>query len=85
MRCQELLKGLNDYLDEETRSALCRAFQEHVANCVSCRIVIDNIHQTIAVYRGGEPMPMPAGLHERLRSLMQGRWTARHRQPDKDA
>jgi predicted anti-sigma-YlaC factor YlaD len=80
VRCQELLQALNEHLDGETQSALCRAFREHLAGCVACRVVIDNIHHTIAVYRGGELLPMPAGLHERIRSLMQDRWTAGHRQ-----
>jgi predicted anti-sigma-YlaC factor YlaD len=76
MKCQELLGALNDYLDGDTRSALCRALQDHLADCESCRIVIDNIRQTITLYRAGETMPMPPGLHERVRSIVQQRWAA---------
>ena len=66
MKCQELLSALNDYVDGDTRSALCRALQEHLADCGSCRVVIDNIRQTITLYRAGETMPLPTGLHERF-------------------
>ena len=54
MKCEELLSALNEYLDGETQSALCEALQEHLADCHSCRLVIDNIRQTIALYRSGE-------------------------------
>jgi predicted anti-sigma-YlaC factor YlaD len=76
MKCQDLLDALNDYVDGETQSALCRAIQEHLANCNPCRIVIDNIRQTITLYRAGEALPLPAGLRDRIRSAVHERWTA---------
>jgi predicted anti-sigma-YlaC factor YlaD len=77
MKCQELLAALNDYVDGETQSALCQALQEHLADCNPCRVVIDNIRQTITLYRVGEMMLLPAGLHENLCSIMQKRWATR--------
>jgi predicted anti-sigma-YlaC factor YlaD len=78
VNCQHLLGALNDYLDGDTRSALCQTLQEHLADCGSCRVVIDNIRQTITLYRSGERMPLPTGLHETIRSIMQARWAATH-------
>jgi predicted anti-sigma-YlaC factor YlaD len=75
MKCQELLGALNDFVDGETQSALCRALQEHLADCNPCRIVIDNVRQTITLYRTSELMPLPVGLHENIRLIMQERWT----------
>lgn len=77
MKCQELLGALNDYVDGDARSALCRALQEHLADCGACRIVIDNIRQTITLYRVSERMPLPTELHETIRSVMQERWAAK--------
>jgi predicted anti-sigma-YlaC factor YlaD len=77
VKCQEILETLSDYVDGETRSALCRALREHLAHCDSCRVVIDNIRQTITLYRGGQETPFPSDLHERLCSVMQQRWAAR--------
>jgi predicted anti-sigma-YlaC factor YlaD len=77
MQCKELLAALNDYVDGETQSALCRALQEHLADCHPCRVVIDNIQKTITLYRASEVMSLPAGLHENIRSIMKERWTAR--------
>ena len=77
MKCEELLGALNDYVDGKTQSALCQAIQEHLADCNPCRLVIDNIRQTITLYRAGERVPLPAGLHERIRSILQNRWAAK--------
>jgi predicted anti-sigma-YlaC factor YlaD len=74
VKCPELVHALNEYLDGETQSALCRAFQEHLAGCAACRIVIDNVRQTITLYRDSEATPLPAGLHERIRAIIQNRW-----------
>jgi predicted anti-sigma-YlaC factor YlaD len=76
MRCEELLSALNEYVDGETQSALCRALREHLADCNPCRIVIDNIRQTITLYRNSEVVCLPAGLHERLSAILRQRWGA---------
>jgi len=77
MKCDELLGAMNEFLDGETQSALCEALQEHLVDCHSCRLVIDNILQTITLFRAGESVPLPPGLHERLCAIMRERWTAK--------
>ncbi len=77
MKCEELLGALNEYLDGETRSALCEALQEHLADCHSCRLVIDNVRQTITLYRSGESVALPSGLHEKLSAIMRERWAVK--------
>ena len=78
MNCQELLGAMNDYVDGDTRSTLCQALQKHLADCGSCRVVIDNIRHTITLYRTSRTSPLPAELHETIRSIMQARWAATH-------
>ncbi|MGO9108402.1 MAG: anti-sigma factor family protein [Thermoguttaceae bacterium] len=77
MKCQELLSAVSEYMDGETQSALCEALQEHLAACDSCRLVIDNIRQTITLYQAGERMSLPPSLHERLCAIMRERWAAK--------
>ena len=79
MKCQELLRALNEHLDGETQSALCQALQEHLADCDTCRIVIDNIRQTITLYRNSEEASLPTGLHERILAIVRNRWAAKLR------
>lgn len=81
MKCEELLGVLNDYVDGDVRSGLCKAIQEHLADCKGCQIVIDNIRQTITLYRAGAATPLPAGLHETICSIMKKRWSAKYPMP----
>jgi predicted anti-sigma-YlaC factor YlaD len=74
MRCEELLAALNDYVDGQRQSALCQAMEEHLAGCDPCQVVVDNIRQTITLYRDGQPVPLPPALHEQLRGLLRKRW-----------
>jgi hypothetical protein len=39
---------------------------------------MENVRQTITLYRTGEMMSMPPGLHKSLRSIMQDRWSEKH-------
>ena len=81
MQCHEVLSGLNEYLDGETESALCQALRQHLAGCKTCRVVIDNLRQTITLYRAGQEVPFPRGLHERLLAIMRQRWCELHSLP----
>ena len=76
MKCEELLNALDVYLDGETQSALCQALQEHLADCHSCRLVIDNIRQTIGSIGLARRSLYPRALHESLCAIMRERWAA---------
>ncbi len=77
MRCEELLAALNHYVDGERRSALCQAMEEHLAGCNPCQVVVDNIRQTITLYRDGQPISLPPALHDQLRPLLRQRWASK--------
>ncbi len=77
MNCDDLLKALNEYVDGEVDTAICRKFQEHLKQCGTCRIVVDNIRQTITLYRDGEPYPMPQELHASLCDQLKAKWKER--------
>ncbi len=74
MTCEELLKSLNDYLDDESVLALYREFAEHLARCNPCQVVVDNLRKTIRLYQAGEPFPMPPEFQERFRQALREKW-----------
>jgi len=74
MQCDELLKALNQFVDGEVDPALCRDFEEHLAGCNPCQVVVDNIRQTITLYRNGEVYPLPEEFHRRLRHELRAKW-----------
>jgi anti-sigma factor RsiW len=74
MKCDELLKALNDFVDGDIDPGICEDFEQHLHGCNPCQVVVDNIRQTIAVYKGDEPYPMPDEFHQRLRKVLRDRW-----------
>jgi len=76
MTCEELLAALGDYVDGDLDPAICEAFKEHLADCNPCEIVVDNVRQTITLYKSGKPFDLPEELHEHLLGVLRDRWKA---------
>ncbi len=74
MTCEELLKALNDHVDGAELSEICEEFATHLAGCNPCQVVVDNIRQTISLYRAGQPYTMPAAFQDRLQQSLKWRW-----------
>lgn len=77
MTCEQILQGLNEYVDGDTLSAVCREFADHLAGCNPCQIVVDNIRNTIRLYKDGERYPVPPEMTARLRDALRRRWAER--------
>ncbi len=74
MTCEELLKALNEYVDGAQLTEICDEFAEHLAGCNPCQIVVDNIRQSISLYRAGEPYPLPPAFESRLQETLKANW-----------
>ncbi len=74
MKCEDLLKALNDYVDGDIDPAICEGFEQHLAGCNPCQIVVDTVRQTIQLYRDGQPYEMPPEFSERLREVLLRAW-----------
>lgn len=74
LTCEELLKALNDYVDDATVLAVCKEFAAHLAGCNPCQVVVDNIRNTIRLYKAGEPYPMPPAFSARMRDALRAKW-----------
>jgi anti-sigma factor RsiW len=67
-RCQQLLGQLNDYVDGALAAELCHDLEQHLADCPDCRVVVDTLAKTIALYHtlDDTPAELPAGVEQRL-------------------
>ncbi len=74
MTCDDLLKALNEYVDGKVDPAICERFESHLAGCNPCQIVVDNIRQTITLYRAGEPYELPAEFRQELHHSLRDAW-----------
>jgi RNA polymerase sigma-70 factor, ECF subfamily len=77
MTCEELLVALNQYVDGEVEPGICESFQEHLDGCNPCQIVVDNIRQTIQLFRAEKHYDLPPALHDRLCHVLRERWKAK--------
>lgn len=64
--CKDFLSELNEYLDGSVESGLRQELERHLSECPNCWVVCDTTKRTIQIYRGVDPYPVPAGVHERL-------------------
>ncbi len=74
MTCEELLKALNEYVDGAQLTEICEEFSQHLAGCNPCQVVVDNIRQTISLYRDGQPYEMPKNFEQRLQQSLKSKW-----------
>jgi len=77
MRCEELLKALNDYVDGDLDPAVCEDFQHHLDKCDPCQVVVDNIRQTITLYKEGQRFELPVHFRDGLHATLRARWKSR--------
>ncbi len=78
MKCAELMKLLNEYVDGSVDPVICEAFEHHLAGCNPCQVVVDNIRQTITLYRDGQPYELPVQYRRRLHTALRRQWKQLH-------
>ncbi len=78
MKCAQLLWALNEYVDGTADPAICEQFDEHVAGCNPCQVVVDNLRKTITLYKEGRPHPLPVQCRQRLHAALRKLWKEIH-------
>ena len=78
MKCTDLLALLNDYVDGAIDPSLCSQFEAHMVGCNPCQVVIDNIRQTITLYRNGAVHELPLPFRQQLHAALRERWKTCH-------
>ena len=77
MNCDELLKTLNEYVDGVLEPGICKEFEQHLAGCNPCQVVVDNIRKTISLYKQGQVYEVPLAFKQRLRTALKEKWRSR--------
>lgn len=71
LECQDIIKYLNDYLDEDLESQLCAKIEAHIASCRNCKIVVNTLKKTIQIYQStGQEISLPKDVQERLHTRL---------------
>lgn len=78
MNCDELLAALNEFVDGTLEPDVCAELERHLAGCNPCQVVVDNIRQTITLYKQGQAIEIPTACRERLHAVLRARWQQTH-------
>ena len=68
--CQHLLGQLSDYVDGELGQTMCEEIERHLADCPNCRVVVDTLGKTVALYRTQGQTPVPGDVQARLYKVL---------------
>jgi len=78
MKCEELLKMLNEYVDGTVDPVVCEEFEKHLAGCNPCQVVVDNIRKTITLYKDGQAYELPVKFRQKLHDCLCERFNQLH-------
>jgi hypothetical protein len=76
MKCEDMLRILNEYVDGTLEAGVCEEFLTHLAGCNPCQVVIDNVRHTIRLFKDGRPYPMPEALKAKMRASLAAKWNS---------
>lgn len=74
MTCDDLLKQMNEYVDGNVAPGVCDELRAHLQDCDTCRVVVDNIRNTITIYKDDKPIDMPESCRAKLHNLLREKW-----------
>jgi RNA polymerase sigma-70 factor (ECF subfamily) len=73
MSCQEMFRGLSDYLDQGTEQSVCAQMQHHLEECPECMLFLKDLAQVVASCRA-QSVPCPPEVHEKIRRHLLEEW-----------
>ena len=70
MNCKKVILELTNYLDGVLDSSVRIDLEQHLAQCIDCRIVVDTTRKTIQIFCNSEPVPLPDDVRKRLHTAL---------------
>lgn len=70
MKCSDLLKQLNEYLDDEIDAQTKAELDDHLHWCKDCYVVCDTTKKTIEIYRHNEVYVLPEQIRAKLETAI---------------
>ncbi len=74
--CEEILKELSEYIDDDLDPAYRQEIEEHLAHCQCCRLLLDSTRKVLIVVGDQRTFEVPLGysdrLHARLAAALSG-------------
>ena len=79
LTCKDFLSELSDFLDETLDAEMRAKLDLHMAQCPNCWVIADTTRKTIRIYKGMDPLPIPADVESRLMQALEKKIAAKGR------
>ncbi len=66
IRCEEILREMSEYLDEDITAELRVQIESHLCACKHCQVLVDTTRMTLTLVSDGSFLELPQGVSERL-------------------
>ena len=68
--CLDMFEKLSEYIDGEVDASTCNEIEKHIDNCVSCKICLATLKQTVSLCKEVKQSPVPADVSKRINQLI---------------
>lgn len=69
--CRDVFKHICNNLDKDLNSSECRIIKKHLDDCPDCTVYMNNLKQTIELFRAYPEPRLSKSGRERLRTALQ--------------
>jgi putative zinc finger protein len=66
IRCEEILREISSYLDEEITSEVRVQIESHICACRHCEVLVNTTKKTLTLVSNNSFLELPQGVSERL-------------------
>jgi anti-sigma factor RsiW len=70
LNCKGVIRELSNYIDGVLEPTIRQELERHLEHCEDCTMILDQTRKSIEILCDAEPIPLPDGLHSRLRALL---------------
>lgn len=74
IRCEDVLREISNYLDQDVPLELRRQIEEHLDACDNCHVLVNTTRKTISLVGGSNVFEIPASVSERLLERLAAQW-----------
>ena len=66
IHCEDVLRELSNYIDQEVTPELRRQIEEHLSACHHCTVLVSTTRKTLSLVAGSNILELPSGVSQRL-------------------
>ena len=66
IHCEDVLRELSNYIDQEVTPELRRQIEEHLRACHHCTVLVSTTRKTLSLVAGSNILELPSGVSQRL-------------------